>query len=498
MLRTILGEKKFIEGVKTYLKTFDGQSATIEDFISTMEQVGGVDLKVFENWYHQAGTPKVKVDKFTFDAGKVSVTISQSIPSTFDQPSETKFPVHIPLSISFLNAKGKDLSFEAEKFSAKIELAEKIQTFVFEGFNQTPVSPFVFPLAPVDVFQLSDSQILCGQISSPTNDPFHKHYAFKVVATGLLKSFIDFQTKDISQVGHTLEALHPFHEELAQVLNGITSGKDYDRSYYALLLSLPTVEQISQKLEVYDAPLIFETREKYRKYVGNLFYDYWRKLFSSNHLLEDDLSVSSESMSRRDLKALSLSYLAATEKFDVEQICVSLYKDSNNLTDKTMALVALLSNAKFHPVGLRLLDEDYDRYYKSHSLLVNHWLTLQAASPVPKKTVENVKRLLSHEAFDWNNPNKVYSLIRTFASNPVAFHEGNKGYELLADAVIKLSHINPQVAARLLTAFKSITRCPKHRREAMTFQIERILQANPPKEVYEIAKNTLDAAKRVE
>ena len=65
--------------------------------------------------------------------------------------------------------------------------------------------------------------------------------------------------------------------------------------------------------------------------------------------------------------------------------------------------------------------------------------------------------------FDIKNPNRVRSLIGAFTGNPAVFHEkSGAGYRLLADFVIKLDAINPQIAARLLTALGTWRRFDEH------------------------------------
>ena len=58
----------------------------------------------------------------------------------------------------------------------------------------------------------------------------------------------------------------------------------------------------------------------------------------------------------------------------------------------------------------------------------------------------------SRVAFALNNPNKVRALIGAFVvGNPLHFHDQTgAGYQFLADQVIALNALNPQVAARLL------------------------------------------------
>lgn len=76
---------------------------------------------------------------------------------------------------------------------------------------------------------------------------------------------------------------------------------------------------------------------------------------------------------------------------------------------------------------------------------MNKWFALQAVSDIPGN-VENVRKLLSHPAFDLHNPNKVYSLIGGFCGSPVNFHAKNgSGYKFLGEIVAELDKLNPQV-----------------------------------------------------
>ena len=77
--------------------------------------------------------------------------------------------------------------------------------------------------------------------------------------------------------------------------------------------------------------------------------------------------------------------------------------------------------------------------------VVNKWFALQAMSDIPGN-VENVRKLLSHPAFDLRNPNKVYSLIGGFCGSPVNFHaKDGLGYKFLGEIVLQLDKLNPQV-----------------------------------------------------
>ena len=95
--------------------------------------------------------------------------------------------------------------------------------------------------------------------------------------------------------------------------------------------------------------------------------------------------------------------------------------------------------------------EDFYRRFKDDANVMDSWLSLQAASPV-HGTLESVKALMQHGAYDATSPNKLRSVVGGFASNMNQFHvEGGAGYEFLADILIEMDRKNPQIASRLAT-----------------------------------------------
>ncbi len=120
------------------------------------------------------------------------------------------------------------------------------------------------------------------------------------------------------------------------------------------------------------------------------------------------------------------------------------------MTDSMAALTALADVDC--PERLPALETFYARW-KDEPLVVDKWLAVQATSRLPG-TLARVNELLGHPAFDIKVPNKVYALIRAFAANHVRFHAADgSGYAFLADQVLRLNTLNPQVAARMARAF---------------------------------------------
>lgn len=92
------------------------------------------------------------------------------------------------------------------------------------------------------------------------------------------------------------------------------------------------------------------------------------------------------------------------------------------------------------------------------------------------------------------NPNKVRTLIGTFASNPTAFNRADgSGYQFVAERILEIDRFNPQVAARLLTAFRSWRMLEAGRRKLAEKALKRIAKAKPlSRDVFEIVTKTLD------
>jgi aminopeptidase N len=68
-----------------------------------------------------------------------------------------------------------------------------------------------------------------------------------------------------------------------------------------------------------------------------------------------------------------------------------------------------------------------------------------------------VRNLTAHPAFSLANPNRVRALIGAFAQgNATQFNRADgAGYEFVADTVLALDAKNPQISARLATAFRT-------------------------------------------
>jgi aminopeptidase N len=160
------------------------------------------------------------------------------------------------------------------------------------------------------------------------------------------------------------------------------------------------------------------------------------------------------------------------------------------MTDRTAALATL----SHHQVPERQAAfDDFYRRYEGDALIIDKWFGLQAAIP-EADTLARVKSLTAHPAFSMSNPNRVRALIGNFAqANQTQFNRcDGEGYAFHADTMLALDSINPQVAARLMTAFRSWRALEPERRSKAEAALKRVAASSSlSRDLQDIVTRTL-------
>jgi aminopeptidase N len=258
-----------------------------------------------------------------------------------------------------------------------------------------------------------------------------------------------------------------------------------DPAFAAEALNLPAETFLAEQMDVVDPDGLHESRNSLRRELGKAL----EKEFVSTYKrlkIEGPYSPDPASSGKRALRNLSLSYLV---EIGHSKLAFEQFRTADNMTDAIAALSAL-ANVDC-PERLPALESFY-AHWEHDPLVVDKWLAVQATSRLPG-TLKRVNELLSHPAFDIKVPNKVYALIRAFASNHVRFHAADgSGYAFLADQVIALNKLNPQVAARMARAFDRWKRFDESRQAKAKAQLERIRDTQGlSKDVAEIVTKAL-------
>jgi aminopeptidase N len=133
----------------------------------------------------------------------------------------------------------------------------------------------------------------------------------------------------------------------------------------------------------------------------------------------------------------------------------------------------------------------YERY-RDDSLVLDKWFALQAASQRPD-TIDVVESLARHTDFSIRNPNRWRALVSNFAANQWAFHHASgRGYRFVADMILEVDKLNPQVAARQVPSLGRWRRFEANRAALMRAELERIVRTpGLSKDVFEQVSKSL-------
>jgi aminopeptidase N len=265
-------------------------------------------------------------------------------------------------------------------------------------------------------------------------------------------------------------------------------GPFEDKAFQAFALSLPAETYLADFMKVIDPQAIHEARRFAQKTLAGELKAGFLEQYAANRDA-GPYTMDQASVGRRSLKNACLGYLMELNEPGVRKLCLEQYRAATNMTDSISSL-ANLANTDC-PERREALDSFYEKW-KNDPLVMDKWLSIQAMSRLPD-TLGVVKSLTRHPVFNIKNPNKVRALIAAFSSNSVRFHDpSGAGYVFLADYVILLDPMNPQIASRLVSAFSMWKRYEETRKALMKAQLERIL--NMPKlsrDVHEIVAKSL-------
>ncbi len=485
MQHTMLGAERFRRGMDRYFERFDGQAVTVDDFVQTMAVAGDMDLDPFALWYSQAGTPQLTASGSYNPTDKTfTLTVAQSCPATPGQPD--KQPLHIPLALGLLGTDGTELPLTLAGETPRTDTSRVLhlraagETFCFTGLNEEPVPALLRGFsAPVKLDYLYRHDQLALLMAHET-DPFCRWEAGQRMAVQVILGLVtDWQ----QGVELTLDPAFAASFRIT-----LTSGHP-DGAFLAETLTLPTEKYLAELVPVVDPTAIHTARQFVVRTLATLFRDEFMTVRTHN-LSESPYTPDDGRSGARRLANLCLFYLTSTGGQREIDLCLQQYRRADNMTDAMGALTPLVSCDC--PERRELLDDFYLRW-QGERLVVDKWFSLQAASSLPG-TLDELRVLLEHPAFELTNPNRFRSLVAAFSQrNQVRFHDpGGAGYRFLADQLLRLIPINPQVSARLLAPLTTWRRFDETRRTQMQQQLQRIQAVvDLPRDVFEVVTKSL-------
>ena len=472
MLNTLLGDEAFYRGASLYFERFDGMAVTCDDFVDAMQEASGKDLSQFRRWYEQAGTPVITLEtKFDEASGKLDISFEQRNPPTPGQ--DTKPPLHIPVTLSLLiDGEHQDLGLGQKE--RVVELTEASETLSFNGLSKQPVLSLLRGFSAPVRLELKQSRDDLVALIGFDDDPYVRWDASQRLAF----EAIDEGTGTLAP---------DYVDALRRVLEGPSEA-----AMKAQLLALPTEASIADRHSqngLVDVHKIHEAKQSVACALGEGLREELTHIVDKGMAASEAYAPSAAQIGDRALVHTALNLLVASDSSWL-RTGREMYFAATNLSDRLCAarLVVHYGDDEHRE---EVLQHFFDRW-QSENLVVNQWFVMQATRPA-MSTVSDVHSLTEHIAFDWRNPNKVRSLISSFAgANPVGFHSADgSGYALLGDAVRKLQSDNPQIASRMLAPLTRFKRYA-HGQDMMRAELSAIAALdNLSQDVFEVVQRSL-------
>ncbi|MDH4392311.1 MAG: aminopeptidase N, partial [Aquabacterium sp.] len=424
MMATLVGRAGFRAGMDLYFARHDGQAVTCDDFAQAIADANpgsalAGHLPVFQQWYAQAGTPRLQA-RGSYDEAthRYTLTLRQSAAPSPGQP--TKQACLVPVLMGLLGHDGRalPLHLEGEAQAGGTErvlvLTEAEQTFTFVHVDTAPVPSLLRGFsAPVMLDDGLDDAALLVLLQHDA-DAFNRWEAGQRLSLGRLMAALPGD-----------DDLPPLDDAYLQALRRVLHDPALDPAFKDLVLMLPSEAYVAECVGSDINPQrIHHLREQMRRQIAAALRADWVWAFDT-HQVREGYQPSAAQAGKRALanQALRLLVLDAVAQGDAVwpgrayQRC----KDAGNMTDRFGALVALVDAQA--PLADAALAHFHARF-AGDDLVIDKWFNLQATAGAPPGAVlQRVKALMQHADFSLKNPNRARALLSGFCrDNPAAFH----------------------------------------------------------------------------
>jgi aminopeptidase N len=456
MLAGCLGREGFRRGMDLYFARNDGHAATLEDFLGALGEANHTDLTPYLAWYGQAGTPRLQA-RGNYDAAAhtYALTLHQHTPATSGQPQKHALP--IPVKLALFDGAGQMMDLHLDGQTSKPEtecvvvLSTEEQIFTFHDVPSAPVPSLLRGFSAPVILEYAYDAAELALLLRHDPDGFNRWEASQQLAT---LAYVELRDGGAS---HALEAW-------LDALSALFAHNDIEPALLANLLTPPGEVEWAEREASVDPARIHALRQQLQRHLAERI---GAEALHQRYLVlaaEASLSLDAASQARRRLKQRVLELLCLADADTAQPLAATQYSSAPGMTDRLGALTVLLrSDAAQAPAALA----HYRQRYDDNALALDKWFMAQAQVP-GETALDRVSTLQRDASFTLKNPNRVQSLLGAFVrANPSGFHRADgAGYRFLAGQLVQLDALNPQVAARLATAFNGWQRLEPGRREA--------------------------------
>ena len=297
--------------------------------------------------------------------------------------------------------------------------------------------------APVRLeIDLSESDLL--RLLAHDGDMFNRWQAAQTYATRLM-----IRSVEALRAGRAAIT----DDRLADALAKIIAAHATDNAFAAQAIALPAETDIARDIDAdVDPDAIHTARNAIRRAIGLRLATPILDAYEALGKTKAAYSPDAESAGRRALRIALLDLYAAGAPQAGAELATRQFEQADNMTDQFGALAIL---AQIPGEARETAFTAFYKAFENDHLVMDKWFALQGMIAEPG-ALARVRTLMQHKLFSMANPNRLRSLIGAFCANPTQFHAADgSGYNFLVEIVNQLDERNPQVAARLLAAFRT-------------------------------------------
>lgn len=487
MLHTLCGPEGYRKGTDIYFKRHDGQAIATNDWIKAIHDANpnAFDKEKFERWYSQAGTPEVTVtSKYDKGAKTLTLDMKQVVPPTHKQ--KEKLPALIPIKTGIIGPDGAPvlvkLGEKEEPTPEKVLiLSEASQSFVLHDVPEGSIPSLLRNFsAPVKLkYEQGETlEALAFQMSNDA-DEFNRWEAGQKIALRIILECINSPSDSFPDVPEIVK--NAFRKTLVD--------QSVDPALRAEVFIMPAESYIVGVMDVADPVKIRAARKHVATQIAAALKDELTSTLNSAPASKE-FTIDPAAQGGRALRNVALGYLSRLEEAATYDRALEQVRSGSNMTDVLAALGVLASSKG--PQRDVALSEFYAKW-KDDPLVVDKWLRIQSGA-ARDDALETTKSLMEHPAYDMSIPNCVYALLGGYMGN-LHMPEDGSGYSFIADQILALDKINPQVASRIARVFTRMKKYDEKRQGMMRKELERIkAREGLSKDVFEIITNCLAIA----
>ncbi len=421
MLHLLLGDSAYRAGMDLYFERHDGQAVTVEDLLRALGDANATDLLDFMPWYERAGTPVLRA-RLQRDADTHTLSLEQVLDT---RP--------MPIRLAFLTASGEALPWHSQaprrddvlllrqaRVDVQVQCAQPVIPVILRGFS-----------APVLLdYPYSEAELVC--IIEHESDGVSVWLAMQAYMTATLRRALASGRVQLSV-------------SMTRLLQKILARAPQDPALAARLLTLPTLSALAEQVADYDPQALRRCHRQFEELVGRTLQRSWQEMLVHLNAAEPGW---------RALAVRALAYWSAGSAAAASADLLAAYEQATAMTPKLALLAALLQGGG---VAAGQAVADFCRRYAAHPLVIDmaYAERVRAAPADP----DAIAALLAEPGFDWAHPNRVRSVLMTWALQrmDILHQPDGRAYTMYLQALARIDRLNPQLAARLMGALAAVS-----------------------------------------